>query len=215
MLWHRFLGIFIWAESKWNQDFRISAPPCTAEGTKSFSTDVRGHSFSVQTSLPWWLHRDMPPEEVSPMLLDEISYCAGTILWTLGKLLNYTLCLSRNIKILATSSSHIFNSVSYCQFCTSKPEVMELIWLYWINASSRNRRTEPHLCKSSACHWWQVLGDGLYSYPPFVKKIPCWGEKPESKVFFKWEKKSSMFLFSFVSVILSRSDFTLSARSLC
>lgn len=52
---------------------------------------------------------------------------------------------TRNIKILATSLSHILNSTSYWKFCTSRTKVMELRWLYWIK----------HLCKSSACHWWQ------------------------------------------------------------
>lgn len=109
---------------------------------------------------------------------------------------------TRNIKILATSLSHILNSTSYWKFCTSRTNVMELSWLYWIK----------HLCKSSACHWWQVWGNRLYPHSPFVNKISCWGGKWPSKVFLV--KKKGMFLFSFVSMILIRFDFPLSACSL-
>lgn len=71
------------------------------------------------------------------------------------------ICLSKNIKMLASPLSHILNSVSYC-----------------------NRRFESHLCNSSACHWWQVLGNGLYPHSPFVNKIPRWEGKPKPKDFF-------------------------------
>jgi len=94
-----------------------------------------GTASEFQLPCPPWPHQDMSPQEVSPFPLYQISYCTGSVIWTLGKLSNYTLCLSRNIKILATSLSPVLNSLSYCKFYISKSKVMELSWLHWLDVS--------------------------------------------------------------------------------
>lgn len=90
----------------------------------------------------------------------------------------YTLCLSRHIKILVTSLRCIWHFISYCKFYISTPKVMELSCL---NKCFLKQLTvwTASLQKLSLL----LVVDGRKQTSSFVNKIPCWGGKSQIKVF--------------------------------
>lgn len=119
------------------------------------------------------------------------------------KLSNYTLCLSRHIKILVTSLRYIWHFISYCKFYISTPEVMVLSCL---NKCFLTQQTM----------WTTSLQELSLSLVVDVRNRPrsLWikslvGEENHNSVFSSEKAPMSVFWFLIISMTLSRFNFLL------